>query len=72
MDSKKLYFTGVDITSYGTDLPGSPSLGQMVRRVLGANKNLPRLRLSSLDPSEVDNDLLDLITKEPRLCLIFI
>ena len=64
---QEIVFTGVDITSYGTDLPGSPSLGQMVRRVLGANKNLPRLRLSSLDPSEVDNDLLDLITKEPRL-----
>jgi threonylcarbamoyladenosine tRNA methylthiotransferase MtaB len=64
---QEVVFTGVDITSYGADLPGRPSLGQMVRRVLGANQSLARLRLSSLDPSEVDNDLLDLIATEPRL-----
>jgi len=64
---QEIVFTGVDITSYGADLPGRPSLGQMVRRVLAANPNLARLRLSSLDPSEVDDDLLILIAEEPRL-----
>lgn len=60
-------FTGVDITSYGGDLPGRPTLGQMTRRVLAAVPDLKRLRLSSIDPAEVDDDLMALIADEPRL-----
>src|SRR3546814_6364392 len=63
----EVVLTGVDITSYGPDLPGSPSLGQMVRRVLAAVPELPRLRLSSLDPVEIDDDLWGLIAGEKRL-----
>jgi len=60
-------FTGVDITSYGGDLPGRPTLGQLARRVLAAAPGLKRLRLSSIDPAEVDDDLMRLIAEEPRL-----
>ena len=64
---REVVLTGVDITSYGPDLPGAPSLGQMVRRLLALVPDLPRLRLSSLDPVEVDDDLWRLIEGEPRL-----
>ena len=64
---KEIVFTGVDITSYGPDLPGAPTLGQMIRRVLALAPELPRLRLSSLDPVEIDDDLWRLIAEEPRL-----
>ena len=63
----EIVLTGVDMTSYGTDLPGRPPLGQMVRRLLAAVPELPRLRLSSIDPAEVDDDLLRLVADEPRL-----
>lgn len=63
----EIVMTGVDITSYGADLPGTPSLGQMIRRVLALVPELPRLRLSSLDPVEMDDDLWRLIAEEPRL-----
>lgn len=63
----EIVFSGVDITSYGADLPGKPKLGQMIRRVLAAVPELPRLRLSSLDPVEIDDDLWRLIGEEPRL-----
>jgi threonylcarbamoyladenosine tRNA methylthiotransferase MtaB len=63
----EVVLTGVDITAYGPDLPGAPTLGQMVRRLLAAVPELPRLRLSSLDPVEVDEDLFALIAKDPRL-----
>lgn len=63
----EIVFTGVDITSYGPDLPGKPTLGQMIRRVLALVPELPRLRLSSLDPVEMDDDLWRLIAEEPRL-----
>ena len=63
----EVVMTGVDVTSYGADLPGSPSLGQMIRRVLAQVPELPRLRLSSLDPVEIDDDLWHLIAEEPRL-----
>ena len=63
----EVVFTGVDITAYGGDLPGRPSLGQMARRLLAQVPDLPRLRLSSLDPVEVDDDLLRLVAEEPRL-----
>lgn len=63
----EVVLTGVDITSYGADLPGRPSLGQMVRRLLALVPELPRLRLSSLDPVGVDDELLRLVAEEPRL-----
>jgi threonylcarbamoyladenosine tRNA methylthiotransferase MtaB len=63
----EIVMTGVDVTSYGADLPGKPSLGQMIRRVLTLVPELPRLRLSSLDPVEIDEDLWRLIAEEPRL-----
>ena len=63
----EVVFTGVDITAYGGDLPGTPTLGQMARRLLAQVPELPRLRLSSLDPVEVDDDLLRLVAEEPRL-----
>ena len=64
---REAVLTGVDITAYGADLPGRPSLGQMVRRLLAQVPELPRLRLSSLDPVEVDEDLFCLIETERRL-----
>ena len=63
----EIVLTGVDVTSYGPDLPGQPTLGQMIRRVLALVPELPRLRLSSLDPVEIDEDLWRLIAEEPRL-----
>lgn len=64
---REVVLTGVDITSYGPDLPGRPTLGQMVRRLLALVPELPRLRLSSLDPVEIDADLWRLIAEEARL-----
>lgn len=63
---KEIVLTGVDVTSYGPDLPGKPTLGQMIRRVLALVPELPRLRLSSLDPVEIDEDMWALIAGEPR------
>ena len=64
---REVVLTGVDITSYGADLPGRPSLGQMMRRLLAQVPDLERLRLSSLDPVEVDEDVLRLLADEPRV-----
>ncbi|MAS87803.1 MAG: tRNA (N(6)-L-threonylcarbamoyladenosine(37)-C(2))-methylthiotransferase MtaB [Micavibrio sp.] len=64
---QEVVLTGVDVTSYGPDLPGKPTLGQMIRRVLALVPDLPRIRLSSLDPVEIDADLWWLIEHEPRL-----
>ena len=64
---REIVLTGVDLTAYGADLPGSPSLGQMVRRLLTAVPELERLRLSSLDPAEIDTELWRLFAKERRL-----
>ncbi|PJB72359.1 MAG: tRNA (N(6)-L-threonylcarbamoyladenosine(37)-C(2))-methylthiotransferase MtaB [Alphaproteobacteria bacterium CG_4_9_14_3_um_filter_47_13] len=64
---REVVFSGVDVTSYGANLPGQPTLGQMIRRVLALVPELPRLRLSSLDPVEIDEDLWRLIESEPRL-----
>ena len=63
----EMVLTGVDIAGYGADLPGAPTLGQMVRRLLAAVPELKRLRLSSLDPVEIDDELLRLVADEPRL-----
>jgi threonylcarbamoyladenosine tRNA methylthiotransferase MtaB len=64
---REIVITGVDITGYGGDLPGKPTLGNMLRRLLIAVPELPRLRLSSIDPAEVDDDIFRLIADEPRL-----
>jgi threonylcarbamoyladenosine tRNA methylthiotransferase MtaB len=64
---REVVLTGVDIASYGPDLPGRPGLGQLVRRLLAQVPELPRLRLSSLDPAGIDEDLWRLIAEEPRL-----
>ncbi len=64
---REIVLTGVDIASYGPDLPGAPTLGQMVRRLLALVPELPRLRLSSLDPAAIDDDLWRLIGTEERL-----
>lgn len=64
---REVVLTGVDVTSYGPDLPGAPTFGQMVRRLLRTVPELPRLRLSSLDPAAIDPDLLEVIETEPRL-----
>lgn len=63
---QEIVLTGVDVTSYGPDLPGSPSLGLLVERILTGAPELPRLRLSSLDSIEIDERLFDIITVEPR------
>ncbi len=64
---REVVLTGVDIASYGADLPGAPRLGQLVRRLLRLVPDLPRLRLSSLDPAAFDDDLWRAIAEEPRL-----
>jgi threonylcarbamoyladenosine tRNA methylthiotransferase MtaB len=64
---REVVLTGVDITGFGADLPGRPSLGQLVRRLLAAVPELVRLRLSSLDPVEIDDALWRMIAEEPRL-----
>jgi threonylcarbamoyladenosine tRNA methylthiotransferase MtaB len=64
---REIVLTGVDLTAYGGDLPGKPSLGQMVRRLLAAAPKLERLRLSSLDPAEIDTELWRLLAEEQRL-----
>ncbi|MBT3808878.1 MAG: tRNA (N(6)-L-threonylcarbamoyladenosine(37)-C(2))-methylthiotransferase MtaB [Rhodospirillaceae bacterium] len=64
---QEVVLSGVDMTSYGADLPGRPRAGQMIRRLLANVPDLPRLRLSSIDVAEIDDDLLHLIADEPRL-----
>jgi threonylcarbamoyladenosine tRNA methylthiotransferase MtaB len=64
---RELVLTGVDITSYGADLPGAPRLGALVKRILNEIPELARLRLSSIDSVEADDDLLDALGNEPRL-----
>ncbi len=63
----EVVLTGVDVTSWGTDLPGQPTLGQLVGRILKLVPGLPRLRLSSIDAAEIDPDLFKLLETEPRL-----
>ena len=64
---QEVVLTGVDVTSYGPDLPGEPTLGMLIERILNHVPNLPRLRLSSLDGIEIDDRLFDLLTGETRL-----
>jgi threonylcarbamoyladenosine tRNA methylthiotransferase MtaB len=63
----EIVLTGVDLTAYGKDLPGSPSLGILVRKLLKMIPELKRLRLSSLDSVEVESELLCAIAEEERL-----
>src|SRR5512140_3400871 len=64
---REVVLTGVDVTSWGADLPGAPTLGQLVARILKLVPELPRLRLSSIDAAEIDPDLLRCLAQEPRL-----
>lgn len=64
---QEIVLTGVDITAYGADLPGQPKLGEMVRRLLALVPDIQRLRISSIDSVEVDDNVLHLVENEPRL-----
>src|SRR5438132_2809255 len=64
---REVVLTGVDLTSYGGNLPGAPRLGTLVKQILKHVPELPRLRLSSIDSVEADRDLLDAIGNEARL-----
>lgn len=63
----EVVFTGVDVTAYGPDLPGSPTFAQMIRRIIGLVPELKRLRLSSIDVAEIDDDLFDLMVYIPKI-----
>ena len=63
----EMVLTGVDITSYGADLPGAPKLGALVKQILKHVPELKRLRLSSIDSVEADRDLLDAFASDGRL-----
>jgi threonylcarbamoyladenosine tRNA methylthiotransferase MtaB len=63
----EVVLTGVDLTSWGADLPGAPPLGALVRRLLAEVPELPRLRLSSIDAAEIDAELMACLASEPRL-----
>jgi threonylcarbamoyladenosine tRNA methylthiotransferase MtaB len=63
----EIVLTGVDLTSYGVDLPGAPKLGQLVRQILRHVPELKRLRISSIDSIEADRDLLDAMADDRRL-----
>ncbi|MBR0851179.1 tRNA (N(6)-L-threonylcarbamoyladenosine(37)-C(2))-methylthiotransferase MtaB [Bradyrhizobium diazoefficiens] len=63
----EIVLTGVDLTSYGADLPGAPKLGMLTKQILRHVPELKRLRISSIDSIEADADLLDVIADDPRL-----
>src|SRR6201982_776026 len=63
----EIVLTGVDLTSYGADLPGAPKLGALTKQILRHVPELKRLRISSIDSIEVDRDLLDVIADDGRL-----
>jgi threonylcarbamoyladenosine tRNA methylthiotransferase MtaB len=63
----EVVLTGVDLTSWGADLPGTPRLGDLVMRILRLAPDLPRLRISSIDSIEADENLMQAIATEPRL-----
>ena len=64
---REVVLTGVDLTSYGADLPGAPTLGRLVQTILRQVPDLPRLRLSSIDSIEADAELMEAIATETRL-----
>jgi threonylcarbamoyladenosine tRNA methylthiotransferase MtaB len=63
----EIVLTGVDLTSWGADLPNAPKLGNLVARILKLAPDLRQLRLSSLDAIEIDETLFDLLANEPRI-----
>jgi len=63
----EVVLTGVDLTSWGADFDGAPTLGQLVGRILKLVPELPRLRLSSIDAAEIDAELMACLANEPRL-----
>jgi len=63
----EVVLTGVDVTSWGHDLPGAPPLGELVAAILDAFPDLQRLRMSSVDGIEIDPVLFDLLASEPRM-----
>jgi threonylcarbamoyladenosine tRNA methylthiotransferase MtaB len=63
----EIVLTGVDLTSYGADLPGAPKLGMLTKQILRHVPELRRLRISSIDSIEADSDLLDVIASDERL-----
>ena len=63
----EVVLTGVDLTSWGADLPAAPSLGMLVRQILREVPDLPRLRLSSIDAAEIDTELMACLAEEARL-----
>jgi threonylcarbamoyladenosine tRNA methylthiotransferase MtaB len=65
--AQEVVLTGVDLTSWGHDLPNAPALGKLVAAILDAFPDLARLRLSSLDGIEIDPLLLELLAADPRL-----
>lgn len=65
--AREVVLAGVDLTSWGHDLPGEPRLGMLVTAILAAFPRLPRLRLSSVDGIEIDAELFDLLAHEPRV-----
>ncbi|MGE8140613.1 MiaB/RimO family radical SAM methylthiotransferase [Novosphingobium sp. NPDC080210] len=67
LGSREMVLTGVDLTSWGHDLDGSPALGALVAAILDAFPQLGRLRLSSVDGVEIDPQLLDLIARDSRV-----
>ena len=64
---REIVLTGIDITAYGADLPGTPRLGRLVKQILKHVPELEQLRLSSIDSVEADNELLDAIASDARL-----
>jgi len=64
---REIVMTGVDVTAYGPDLPGRPTFAQMIKRVLFAVPELQRLRLSSIDVAEIDDELFEMMAYEKRL-----
>ena len=64
---REIVLTGVDLTSYGLDLPDQPTLAALCAQLLGSVAGLSRLRLGSLDVAEIDDALFDLLTGEPRM-----
>src|SRR5262249_41141868 len=64
---REIVLTGVDLTSYGKNLPGEPKLGRLVNQILKHVPELPRLRLSSIDSVEADHELLDAFALNERL-----
>ena len=64
---KEIVLTGVDVTDYGLDLPGSPKLAQMINRLLNLVPDLKRLRLSSIDVAEIDEELFELMAYNKKL-----